>query len=229
MEWGLEVSQLVYKQQRNVHTKERMKGLITYFNSDSTVAEQIHSIRANLCFLTDMERVKTILITSPDKNDGKTTTTTNLALSLAQQNAKVLLIDANLRRPSLHISFKLVNEIGLTSILSSSASLEEAIVHTEMGKLDVLPSGPSTFFPSDLLSSAGLERLLNSVQESYDYVLIDSPSVLEVADTKILANISDGVILVFHKGKIGLEKAVEAKKILELANSKILGVILNEK
>jgi capsular exopolysaccharide synthesis family protein len=223
------VRQLVYKLKRKLGPNERLKYLVTYFNSDCTVAEEFRSIRANLHFLTKIKDIKTFLITSPSAGDGKSTTTTNLAISLSQQNEKVLLIDANLRSPTIHLIFKLFNEVGLTSVLSGTESFEDAVVKTEMGKLDVLPSGPAAHFPSELLSSETLETLLVNSRNRYDYVLIDCPSVLEVADTKILANQSDGVILVLHKGKTGLEKTLEAKKILELANSTIVGVILNDK
>jgi capsular exopolysaccharide synthesis family protein len=210
-------------------TPDRKKNLIAYFTPDATVAEQYRSIKANIHFTCNIKNIRTLLITSPNDGDGKSMTATNLAVSMAQQSERVLLIDANLRSPTSHLIFKISNDTGLTSILNGMTTLEEAIHKTEIGRLDVLTSGPSTFFPSEILASESFTELLVNSQGIYDYVLIDSPSVLEVADTKIIANQCEGVLLVLNPRKTKLKKVKEVKRVLEFANTQIAGVIFNNK
>ena len=147
---------------------------------------------------------------------------------MAQQKEKVLLIDANLRQPKAHFIFNISNSVGLTEVLTGKTTFEEAVIRTEIGKLKVLPSGTIPTNPAELLTSYMMEELLQKAAEQYDTVLIDSPSVLEVAGTNLLASQCDGVLLVIHQGKTQLEKAAEAKKILEFSKAKIAGVILNK-
>ena len=147
---------------------------------------------------------------------------------MAQQKEKVLLIDANLRRPSTHFIFNVTNSVGLTDVLTGKTTFEEAVIHTEIGRLEVLPSGTVPTNPAELLASQMMKELLQKAAKQYDSVIIDSSSVLEVTDTKLLASQCDGVLLVLYKGKTQLEKAAEAKKVLEFAKAKIAGVILNE-
>jgi capsular exopolysaccharide synthesis family protein len=210
-------------------TPDRKKNLIAYFTPDATVTEQYRSIKANIHFTCSNLNIRTLLITSPNDGDGKSMTASNLAVSMAQQSERVLLIDANLRSPTSHHIFKISNDTGVTSILNGMTTLEDTIHKTEIGRLDVLPSGPSTFFPSELLASESFTELLVNSQRIYDYVLIDSPSVLEVADTKILANQCEGVVLVLNPRKTKLEKVREVKKVLEFTNTQIAGVIFNNK
>jgi capsular exopolysaccharide synthesis family protein len=214
---------------RQPTASDRKRNLITYYSPDSLIAEQFRSIRANIHFSTRSELIRTFLITSPNEGEGKSTTIANLAVSMAQQNERILLIDANLRRPTVHLTFKISNNIGLSNVLTETESLEQAIHKTEIGQLDVLPSGPKTPFPSELFSSKRFEKIFANSLGYYDYILVDSPSILGVADTKILANFCDGVILVVNPGKTSLDQTLEAKKVLEFANSKITGVILNSK
>jgi capsular exopolysaccharide synthesis family protein len=216
--------------QRLIHQiTDRKKNLLCYLNPDSVIAEQYRSIRANIHFSCGSLIKRTLLITSPNDGEGKSTTAVNLAVSMAQQNERVLLIDANLRRPSVHTTFKSDNTIGFTSVLKGLASLEDAIYKTEIGRLDILPSGPIPTFQSELLAAERLVEILTKALEVYHYVLLDSPSILEVADTKILAHKCDGVVLVLNPGKTKLKDTIESKKVLEFANSKIVGVILNER
>lgn len=220
---------LAIKSKSTPKAPDRKKNLIAYFTPDSPVAEQYRSIKTNIHFTCSTQNIRSLLITSPSDREGKSTTAANLAVSMAQKNERVLLIDANLRSPTAHLTFKIPNVIGLTSILNGIASLDDAIHKTEIGRLEILPSGPIPFFPTETLASESMEQLLAKSLEIYDYVLIDSTSVLEVADTKVLANQCNGVVLVLNPRKTKLEKAVEAKRVLELANSLIVGVIFNKK
>ncbi|NYE03846.1 capsular exopolysaccharide synthesis family protein [Bacillus niacini] len=214
--------------QRKSISTDRKKNLIAHYSPESLVSNQFRSIRTNINFLTTIQSMSTLLITSPNDGEGKSTTAANLAISMSQQKT-ILLIDANLRKPTVHLSFKIPNTIGLTSVLANLESLDNAIHKSEIPQLDLLPSGPVSPFPSELLASKRLENLLEIISKSYDYVLIDSPSILGAVDTKVLANRCDGVILVANSGKTGLKQTLEAKKVLDFANSNIVGVILNER
>jgi capsular exopolysaccharide synthesis family protein len=198
-------------------------------NPNSVVAEEYEMIRANIQFSSFQSNCRSIMITSPSYGEGKSITTANLAISLAQDNKKVLIIDANVRNPSIHQIFKIKNSIGLTNILIGQKRLEEALNQTEFGRIGVVTSGPIPDNTEKLFRSIMLEQLINKSKEIYDYVLIDVPPVLEVNDTKIIAGQTDGVILVLKNGKTEDYLAIEAKNSLEVAQAKMLGVILNAK
>lgn len=211
------------------HTSKKQRNLIAYSFPESKIAEEYRTIRTNVHIVTEGKKNKIILVTSPNSNEGKSTTAANLAVSMAQQKEKVLLIDANVRRPSCHFIFKKSNTVGLTDILTGKTSFEEAVIHTEIGRLALLTSGTIPNNPAELLSSRIMKDLLQKIANLYDVVLIDSSPVLEVADAKILAGLCNEVLLVLDKGKTKLENAAEAKKVLEFARAKIAGVIMNEK
>lgn len=218
--------QLVQNNRKNA-TKKRK--LIAYTNPDSIISEQFRTIITNIKFSTYEQNYRCFLITSPNKGDGKSTSAANLAVSMAQQNKRVLLIDANLRNPSLHLLFKVSNSLGVTDLLSGDTEFTEAVLETGINNLDLLTSGTTTSHPVELLGSLYMEQFLTNVSESYDVVFIDSPAVLEVTDTKLLGSYSDGVILVINQGKTSFEEVLEAKKTLGFANARIIGAILNEK
>ncbi len=155
--------------------------------------------------------------------------TANLAISMAQQKERVLLIDANLREPIIHTIFKIPNEVGLTNLLMEQVTLEETVFKTEIGNLAILTSGSTSTNPAELLGNDRMSELMDEVANSYDIVLIDSPSVLHFTETRVLANQCDGVVLILNRGKTKPEKAIEAKRILELANAKLVGAIVNER
>ncbi|TWI58123.1 tyrosine-protein kinase family protein [Halalkalibacter nanhaiisediminis] len=175
------------------------------------------------------DNCRTLVLTSPSYKEGKSTTTVNLAISMVQDEKKVLIIDANVRKPTIHHMFKIKNEIGLTNVLSGQATLEETINQSEFAGLDVLTSGPIPLNTEALFYSELIEQFHEKEKDEYDLVLIDAPPVLEEKDTKIIAKQSDGVILVFRNGKTVDLLALEAKNMLELSNANLLGVILNAK
>ncbi|MBS4198394.1 CpsD/CapB family tyrosine-protein kinase [Bacillus sp. FJAT-49732] len=215
------------KKRRIVSNKKR--NLITFANPDSIISEQYRTIRTNLYFLNVDKKNKTLLITSPGKLDGKSTTAANLAISMAQQQERVLLIDGNLRNPNIHNIFKTSNAIGLTDVLTGTTSFEEAVYSSTIERLDILTSGMIPSNPVELLASKNMQLLMQKIKTMYDTILIDSTSILEVTDTKIIANICDGVVLVIKQNKTNIESAVETKKVLDYAKAKIVGIILNNK
>ncbi|WP_349772245.1 CpsD/CapB family tyrosine-protein kinase [Lederbergia citrisecunda] len=207
----------------------KKRNLITFANPDSIISEQYRTIRTNLYFLNVDKKNKTLLITSPGKLDGKSTTAANLAISMAQQQERVLLIDGNLRNPNIHNIFKTSNAIGLTDVLTGTTSFEEAVYSSTIERLDILTSGMIPSNPVELLASKNMQLLMQKIKTMYDTILIDSTSILEVTDTKIIANICDGVVLVIKQNKTNIESAVETKKVLDYAKAKIVGIILNNK
>jgi capsular exopolysaccharide synthesis family protein len=217
----------VFRSKRRSTSASQKRNLIVYSNPDSIISEQFRTLRTNVHFLTGGKK-SILLLTSPCSSEGKSTAAANLALSMAQQKEKVLLIDANLRDPNIHFIFKISNGKGLADVLSGQEELTNAVYHTEIGNLAILTSGQLESNPAELLGSESMEKLFQQALQEYDMILIDSPPVLDVTDTKLLANKSDGVLLVIGEGKTAIEKATEAKKALEFAKAKIYGVILNE-
>ncbi|ASK63731.1 tyrosine protein kinase [Virgibacillus phasianinus] len=210
-------------------TDSNKRHLITYSNPDSIVSDQFRAIRTNINFLTEKRKHRLFIITSPGEGEGKSTTTANLAVSMAHQKEKILLIDANLRNPIIHDVFKIPNELGLTSILTGKVRAESAIQQTDIGNLEIITSGATLFNPAELLGNEQMTTLLKTVADLYDIVLIDSPPVLDSTETRVLANQCDGVVIVLNRGKTAIEKTIESRRVLELAHSRLVGAIINEK
>lgn len=209
--------------------KEKERGLISYSSPDSSISEQYRTIRTNIQFSSIDHKYRTLIITSPGYREGKSTTVANLAISMVQQGEKVLVVDADLRKPTLHTMFDIENASGLANVLTGETAFEEAIKRTEIERLEILTSGPPPFNPADLLSSSTLDEWIGRAQELYTVILFDSPPVLELTDARILANKCEGTILVVSNGKTKAEEIVEAKRLLELSRAKCVGVILNKK
>lgn len=223
------VKQLARKNTLRSQFKSQNRSLVTFLNPQSPISEQYRTIRTNIEFSTIDEEVKTLVVTSSGPGEGKSTTSNNLAIVFAQQGKKVLLIDADLRKPTAHYSFKLENLYGLTNVLTKQAKIEQAIQKTEQENLSVLTSGPIPPNPAELLGSKAMAELLRNVQEMFDIIIFDTPPVLVVTDAQILANKCDGVVLVVSSGKTENEGALKAKDLLINAKAKLLGVILNNK
>ncbi len=205
------------------------RNLITLDDPKSPISEQYRTIRTNIQFSFIDEKMRSLMVTSSSPSEGKSTTAANLAIVFAQQGKKVLLIDADLRKPTMHYTFRLNNYTGLTSVLTHSSSLLSACQETNVENLYVLTSGPIPPNPAELLSSKMMDNCLQQLHESFDLIIFDTPPVLAVTDAQILANKCDGTILVVASGKTEIGAAVKAKELLAAANAKLLGVVLNQR
>ncbi|MEH7502844.1 CpsD/CapB family tyrosine-protein kinase [Neobacillus drentensis] len=206
---------------------KKIVDLIAFNKPKSPITEQYRLIRNNLNFASVDKEIKTITVTSPEPSDGKTTTSANLAIVLAQQGKMVLLVDADLRKPSVHYAFNVSNIDGLTSVLTKDISLVEAISKTNIPNLDILTSGRIPPNPSELLDSKTMEIIMEELKELYDFIIFDTPPILRVTDSQIMANKCDGVVLVVASGKTKKDRGMKAKELLEKANSQLLGVVVN--
>lgn len=202
--------------------------LITNENPKSPSAEAYRTLRTNIQFSNIDKEIKTIVVTSSGPGEGKSTVTANYAVTLAKNDKKVLLIDADLRKPRAHTFFNLPNINGLTNVVAESTDYKKLVQATKIEGLDLLTSGPIPPNPSELLGSKKMKAFLDTLKEDYDMIIIDSPPVGLVTDAAILSTVVDGTILVCAVGQAIKEAAANAKQLLDKVNANILGVVLNK-
>lgn len=199
-----------------------------FINPRSPAAEAFRTLRTSLHYTADRNSTKSLLVTSVNPGDGKTIVATNLAASIAQAGEKVLLIDADIRKPRCHRAFSLGNRVGLTNVLVESLDMGDAVQATPVKGLSVLTSGPIPPNPAELLESLAMTALLDKARDQYDHVLIDSPPAGALADAAILASKVDGILMVIVSGETRIDQAKEVKESLEQAKGRILGAVLNK-
>ena len=204
-----------------------MKAIISYNDPKSVISEQYRAIRTNIEYSNVDQNTKTILVTSSDKNEGKTTTVSNLAVSFANLNKKVLLIDCDLRNASIHKMFKINNIYGLTDILAKDKAVDKCIQKTELENLYVLTAGAIPPNPAEILSSEKMKNLIEDLKNIYDYIFIDTPPIGLVTDAGVLSSFTDGVVLVVKSESVEKKYLEETKKKLDAVDARILGAILN--
>jgi capsular exopolysaccharide synthesis family protein len=202
--------------------------LSLFINPRSPAAEAFRTLRTSLHYTADRNNTRTILVTSVNPGDGKTIVATNLAASLAQAGERVLLIDADIRKPRCHRVFSLGNRVGLTNVLVESLDIGESVQDTQIKGLSVLTSGPIPPNPAELLDSEAMAGVLVKVRDQYDHVLVDSPPAGALADASIMASKVDGIIMVLASGETRIDQAKEVKESLEHAQGRVLGVVLNK-
>lgn len=202
--------------------------LIAHQKPKSPISEQYRNIRTNIEFTTVDKNIRSLMVTSANPNEGKSTTTANLAVVFSKQGKKVLLIDAEMRKPTIHKIFQIDNFIGLTSALTHNEHLEECIQKTVVENLYILPSGPVPPNPAELLGSKSMHELLDRTYSMYDIVILDLPPMLAVTDARIMANQCDASIFVIRSEVTKKSDAIKAAGSLKTANSKLLGVVLND-
>ncbi len=207
---------------------ERIRGermLVSINDANSRAAEEFRKLKQNIIRLSKAEDFKNmLLVTSGTVDEGKSVTATNLAISLAQEfDHTVLLVDADIRRPSCHDLLRLENSYGLSDCLMDGADVSKAMVKTGIHKLTFLPAGTPMPNPGELLASSRMEAVLSEMKNRYSdrYIIIDSPPVLPFAESRILANIVDGVLLVVKEG--GLTHFEVRETVAALSGSNLLG------
>ncbi|MBT2678811.1 CpsD/CapB family tyrosine-protein kinase [Bacillus sp. ISL-35] len=208
---------------------DNKRKLITKLDPKSPISEQYRTIRTNIHFSSIDKEIHTLMVTSTGPGEGKSTTAANLAVTFAQQGKQTLIIDADMRKPTVHYTFNQTNTTGLTSVLTNQMPLIDAVKLTDVANLMVLPSGPIPPNPSELLSSRAMQQFIEEAVKNFSVVIFDTPPVLAVTDAQILANQCDGTILVVSSGKTENEQAIKAKELLTAAQGKLLGVVLNNK
>jgi capsular exopolysaccharide synthesis family protein len=193
----------------------------------SSVIESYRMLRTSILLSTAGAPPKTILITSSQPGEGKTTTAVNTAILLSQLGASVLLIDADLRRPAVHTALKIPHGRGISNYLSSHTPLDDLIVKLPISSLSVLPCGPIPPNPAELISSDRMKELLRALSRRFDHILIDSPPMVSVTDPIILSTMVDGLILVVQAGRSTRELARRSRRELARVGARVFGVVLN--
>lgn len=208
--------------------RNREMGLIAKNEPKSQYAEAYRTLRTNIHFLSMNKESKLFVITSPGANEGKSTIASNLGYMVSQINRKVLLIDGDLRKPTLNEIFKLPQAMGLTGVLAENIEAYAAIHQIDEGSLYVMPSGPVPPNPSELLLSVGMQSLMEKLRMEYDIILIDTPPLGLVTDSADLAAIADGTIIVCSSSETDIESCNRVKLTLKNLNINILGIVLNK-
>ncbi|MGD9375126.1 MAG: CpsD/CapB family tyrosine-protein kinase [Anaerolineae bacterium] len=206
---------------------EKSIDLITVSEPRSPISEAYRTLRTNLDFAALDEELQTIVVTSAGGGEGKSTTLANLAVVSAQRGRRVVLVDADMRRPTLHKLFGLENHSGLTTMMMDESALAAPPVQeTSIENLAVLTSGPLPPNPADLMGSRRIEEVIAVLCEGADQVLFDTPPVVAVTDAALLATKVDGVLLVIGAGKTRREDVRTAVQRLEQINARLIGTVL---
>ncbi|WP_418223278.1 CpsD/CapB family tyrosine-protein kinase [Clostridium isatidis] len=192
----------------------------------SIAAESYRTLRTNIQYSSFDKEYKIIMVTSSEPGEGKSTIAGNLALSFAQDGKRVLLIDCDLRKPSLHKKFKISNLVGLSDVLIGKEDLKTAL-HRYNENLVVLTSGKLPPNPSEMLSSKAMSNLLKELKNVFDYIILDTPPVQAVTDSQILSTKADGTILVIRAEKTKKDSVQNALGLLKKVNANIIGTVLN--
>ncbi|MGQ7889896.1 CpsD/CapB family tyrosine-protein kinase [Paenibacillus sp. WC2504] len=201
--------------------------IITHHNPKSPISEAYRTLRTNIQFSSIDEELRVLMITSAGPGEGKSTTLVNLAVAYAQADKKVLVIDADLRKPTMHHTLQVSNRWGLTNLLTNQLSVIEVLQETSINNLSIITSGPIPPNPSEILASKKMISVLDELKQQFDIILIDAPPAIAVTDSQIIATRADGVILVVDSDKVKRDAALKAKQNLDNVRARILGVVLN--
>jgi len=223
---GVPVLGTVPSMSRRLSIVER--GCKVHLESKSSASEAYRTIRTSIFFGVPKGEAKTILITSPGPGEGKTTLVSNLAIAMAQAGQKTLIIDADFRKPMQHEIFKADDSKGLSALLAGIVSLDDAIQPAGVDGLDLLTCGPDVPNPSEMLNSEAFSKMLKSLSEKYDRIVIDSPPVMPVTDAQILAALCDITLLILRAEQSSRKASQQARDGLLGVGARILGAIVND-
>jgi capsular exopolysaccharide synthesis family protein len=197
-------------------------------NPKSSVAEALNTLRTNLVFALPSKKIGSIVVSSPNPFEGKSTVAVALALTMARFGARTLVVDADLRRPRLHKTFDCASEEGISTVLVGKTPVDNAVVSTSFENLYLLPCGPVPPNPSDLLVTKRAKEVFVSLREKFDVVIVDSPPLIPVSDARILARYTDGILIVVKIGSTTRESLVQARREISSVDGRILGAVLND-
>lgn len=199
-----------------------------YLNLDKINTSAFYELKANIQFASREQGSKIIMISSAEKNDGRSTTAAYLSLALAESGKKTILIDCDLRNSNIHNMFGLENDKGLVDFLSGVIDFKDAVKATKQNNLAIVTSGAVTSNYAELLVSSKFNDFLEKLKEDFDYIIIDTPPITESSDAQALSKYADGSVLVVRDGQTERKTAIKAKDILKKANANIIGVFLNK-
>jgi capsular exopolysaccharide synthesis family protein len=203
--------------------------LVTLTDPSSPAAEAYRKLRTNLTFAALDEPIETLVVTSAAPEEGKSIVLANLAIAMAQGERRIILVDADLRRPQLHEIFGVANDQGVTTMIVEEAALESPpLLEVGVEGLQLVPSGPLPPNPADILGSHRMEQAIAVLKERADIILFDAPPVASVADAAILGTKADGLLLVVRAGHTRREHAERARELLERVHVRIIGAVLND-
>ncbi|ATF26558.1 CpsD/CapB family tyrosine-protein kinase [Brochothrix thermosphacta] len=211
-----------------IKDKKRLNIILNRENAKSIPYEQMKNIRSSIQFASTKE-LKSLIVTSPESGTGKSFVATNLALTYAEQGKKVLLVDTDLRRPTIHKMFGKENILGITSVLTGQETIDDCVQDTIFNSLTILTSGFLPPNPAELLESEEMKAIIKQLTTDYDIVIFDAPPVLPVVDSALLSTLVDGVIFVIRSRYTEQGAAVKAVEKIKSAGSRIIGTILNDK
>jgi capsular exopolysaccharide synthesis family protein len=204
------------------------RGQKVHLESMSDVAEAFRTLRTVVYFSVPEGKAKTILLTSPFQGEGKSTTASGLAIAMAKAGRRTLMIDGDLRKPTLHRIFELSDQVGLSSVMAGKESLEKAVQRTAVEGLDVLPCGPIPANPSEILNSRAFAEMLQKLASKYDHIVLDSPPVLPVTDARILGATCDVTLLVLRANRSTRRMSEYAAEAMLGVGARVLGVVVND-
>jgi capsular exopolysaccharide synthesis family protein len=210
-------------------TEVSSKSLVTVNEPTSFISESYKMLRTNINYMNVDTDIQVILVTSSTAGEGKTTTSTNMAITFAKTGKKTLLIECDLRKARVHKICSLPQEPGLTNILTDKTPMSAVIKKIDsVDNLDIITSGHLPPAPAELLASHALEKLIDEARTQYDTIILDAPPVLNVTDAAILQRVADGIILVVSAGETKKEAVRQAKRNLDKVNARVLGVVLTK-
>lgn len=202
--------------------------LITLLNPNSSISEQYRTVRANLQFAVAGDQpLRSMAVVSSGPGEGKSTSSANLAVVFAQAGRRVLLVDADMRKATVHKTFGLSNEVGLSNLVSGQQSASSVIQPSGVDNLSVMTAGPTPPNPAELLNSHRMNVVIEELYQMFDLIVFDLPPVMTVADGLIMASKTDGTVVVICEGVTRKDSIIEAKNRLIQAKARILGVIYN--
>lgn len=219
---------MFFNRKKSQATSKERPSLIALTRPSSIVAEQFRTIRTNIHFSSVDNELKSLAVTSAGPGAGKSTVSANLAVSFAMEGKKVLLVDTDMRKPTVHKTFRLSNHDGLTNLLTDrNIGLADVVHRLDTENLFIITSGAIPPNPAELLASKRMEEIKTELENYYDVIIFDLPPVIAVTDAQVMASKVDGTIFVINKGGADKEMVLKSKELLDKVQANVLGAVFN--